>query len=571
MKKSTYVLIIILFFALLAAGAILSYFFFEIGKPSVDVPSRGYLEIPLAGPVHEIGSSDLFSSVLLGASNLTLQDLWMNLRKAKADSRIQAVLLRLNMIYCDWAKASEIRDAVLDFRRSGKKVYAYIEEAPDFDKEYYIATACDRIILHPSGWLGVNGIGGYVPFFKNTLDKLGIRAEFEQVEEYKTAYHMFTKDGFTPPHKEELESYYSSVFSYFLKTAAEARGKTEEEIRSLMARAFFQGAQAKEAGLVDDCLYEDELQILLKKQIGRSARVGFRDYTKVTPRSLGLQNGRKIALIYGVGTIMTGESLPQIMGGSTLARWIRTARIDKSIKAIVFRIDSPGGSSVGSDVIWREIVLAKKDKPVIVSMSDVAGSGGYWIAMGADTIVAQPQTLTGSIGVLAGKFNLAGLYEKLGITAEKLTFGDKADFFSTFRPFTPEERKILKDQILWTYDQFLTKAAEGRNMTKAEVDSAGKGRIWTGLQAKELGLVDELGGLTTAIDLAKQAAGIPQAEDARLVVWPKKRTLWQTLFGGQELGLNLESPAGLAEARQALGIITRTRIWAIMPFWTKAD
>ncbi len=571
MRKGTYVLIIVFFFILLAAAGLLSFLFLEFTRPTAEIPSSGYLDIPLAGPVEEIASSDFISQFLLGRKPLAMHDIWRNLRKAEADGRIQAVLLRIGLLQCDWAKANEIRDAIGQFRRSGKKAFAYIEEAPDCDLEYYIASACDRIILHPLGWLGINGIGGYVPFFRTTLDKLGIEAEFEHVEEYKTAYHMFTEKGFTAPHKEVMESIYADLFSQYVAKTAEARGLSDEEFRALIDRAFFQGELAKKAGLVDDCLYEDELGRLLQKEGKVLQRVRFSDYTRVNPRALGLETGRKIALIYGVGTIMTGESYPQIMGGATVARWIRSSRRDKSIKAIVFRVDSPGGSSVGSDVIWREIHLTQKVKPVVVSMSDVAGSGGYWIAMAAEKIVAQPQTLTGSIGVLAGKFNLAGLYEKLGVTAEKIAYGDKADIFSTFRPFTDEERKILKEEILWTYDQFLTKAAEGRSLSKEDVDRVGRGRVWTGRQAQERGLVDELGGLTTAITLAKKAAGIGGDEDVRLAVWPKKRSFWQTFFGTPELWIGAKSPSGLGKAVLAFQLMGETRIWALMPFWIKPE
>ncbi len=286
----------------------------------------------------------------------------------------------------------------------------------------------------------------------------------------------------------------------------------------------------------------------------------------MAPSAVGLEGGRKVALIYATGMIVTGESLPQVMGGTTVAGWLRAARRDPSIAAIVFRVDSPGGSSVGSDVIWREVVLAKKEKPVVVSMSDVAGSGGYWIAMAATKIVAQPQTLTGSIGVLAGKFSFAGLLGKLGVTAEKVTFGEKADIFSPFRPFTPEERKVLKEEILWTYDRFLAKVAEGRNMTKEDVDKVGRGRVWTGRQAKDRKLIDELGGLSTAVGLAKKLAGIPAEEDVRLVVWPKKLTLWESLFGAPSAGLDLKSAAGLEKALGMLRLMERMNIWAVMPF-----
>ncbi|MCJ7487185.1 MAG: signal peptide peptidase SppA [Candidatus Aminicenantes bacterium] len=567
MRKSAYVGMIFLFFFLLAAAGTFFLVVMDIGGTAVDMPVRGYLEVPLSGAVAEVAAADSISSLLLGARPLAMHDLWMNLRKAKVDSRIQAVLLRIGLLQCDWAKANEMREAVLDFRRSGKKVYAVIEEAPEFDMEYFVATACDRIILHPLGWLGINGIGGYVPFLKGALDKLGVRAEFEHVEEYKTAANMFTETGFTEAHREEMKSLYSDLFAQYVATAAKARGKSEGEFLALIDRGFFQGEKAKTAGLVDDCLYEDEIQALLRQDGRTQARVRFDDYTKVKPSSVGLETGRTVALIYAVGTIMTGESLPQILGGSTAARWIRTARNDSSVKAIVLRIDSPGGSSVGSDVIWREVALARKVKPVIVSMSDVAGSGGYWIAMAATRIVAQPQTLTGSIGVLAGKFSIDGLLGKLGVTSEKLSFGEKADIFSPFRPFTPGERKILKEEILWTYEQFLSKAAEGRGLTRDEVDAVGKGRIWTGRQAKDLKLVDELGGLTMAMGLAKKEAGIDADEEVRLDVWPKKRSFWQAVFSRSGIGLDIKSAAGREKILDTARMMNQTKIWAVMPFW----
>jgi protease-4 len=569
MKKGTYVLLIFLFFFLLAAASVFFLVFSEFAGTSVVVPSRSYLEVGLAGPVEELAPRDVLSVLLRRNKPITVYDFWMNMRKAAVDRRIQAVLVRVNMLECDWAKATELRDAILEFRRSGKRAYAFIEEAPDFDMEYYVATACDKVILHPLGWLGVNGIGGYVPFFKGALDKLGVRAEFEHVAEYKTAANMFTEKGFTPAHKEEMESLYSDIFAHYVRTAAAARGKTEAEFRALIDRGFFQGEQAKEAGLVDGCLYEDQLQRLIQADGPGLGRVRFEDYTEVKPASLGLDTGRRVALVYGVGTIMTGESLPPVLGASTVARWIRAAREDKSIAAIIFRVDSPGGSSVGSDVVWREVFLARKEKPVVLSMSDVAGSGGYWISMAATRIVAEPQTITGSIGVLAGKFSMAGLLDKLGISAERLTFGEKADIFSPFRPFTAAEKKALQDQILWTYDEFLTKAAAGRGLTKEEVNRIGRGRIWTGSQAKGLKLVDELGGLTTAVNQAKKLAGIPVSDEVRLVVWPKKVTFWQSLFGVPDIGINLKSAAGLEKALQTFRLMEKTNIWALVPFWEK--
>ncbi len=565
-RRSTYLLIAVLFFVVVGAGAVVSYLLFDIGRPAVDMPARAVLDIGLTGPVYEIAPSDFWSNLFVPVRPIAVHDVWLGLRKAKSDPRIKAVLLRPGLLECSWGKIAEIRDAVLDFRTSGKKAYAYFEEAPDADKEYYLATACDRIILHPLGWLGINGIGGFQPFFKGTLDKLGVKAEFEHVEEYKTAYNMFTEPGFTPAHREETESFIGDVFDGYVETAAAARGKTPEEFKALLDRAFFQGERALEAGLVDDVLYDDELKDKLLSEDGRPLRtIGLEAYTKVRAPAAGLGSGRRIALIYGVGPILSGEGVSQVMGGATVARWLRQAREDKSIAAVVFRVDSPGGSSVASDVIGREVALTKRAKPIVVSMSDVAGSGGYWIAMSANKIVAQPQTLTGSIGVLAGKFSFRDLYDKLGVGAESVSFGAKADIFSTYRPFTPEERQTLKQEILFTYGKFVAGVAEGRHLSPEKVNELGRGRIWTGRQARERGLVDELGGLTTAIALAKKQAGISAGDPVSLAIWPKKRTFWDSVFGRRAPETGFGARADLRRALDAFRLMAEPRVWALMP------
>ena len=571
MKKGKYILIIFLILGILAAAAFISYVLTSFGRPSVHVPSKAYLEINLSGELVETAQDDIFSLLFIGGKPLSLHDLRLNIRKAKSDMRIQALVLRLNLLVCDWAKIDEIRRLILDFRTSGKKAYAYIEEAPDFDKEYYLATACDSIVLHPMGWLGINGIGGHVPFFGKALEKIGAKAEFEHVEEYKTATNTFTESRFTPSHREMMESLYADVFETYVSTIAAARGKTGGEMRDLINRAFFQGSNALEAGLVDAVLFEDELHDLLKVDGQELSRIRFDDYAKARTASAGLRSGRKVALIYAVGPILTGESMPQIMGGTTTAAWIRQARQDKSLDAIVVRVDSPGGSSTGSDVIRRELALAARDKPVVVSMSDMAGSGGYWISLPAHKIIAHPQTWTGSIGVLAGKFSFGGLYEKIGVTGEPLTYGERADIFTTFREFTPEERNILKGEILWTYGQFLDRVAEARNMSRDEVDAVGRGRIWTGRQAVEIGLVDALGGLREAMDEAKNLAGIAPEEAIRLVVWPKKRSFWDAFLGRRDPASEILLPRQIRQVLPVLKLMERTRTWAIMPGWAVAQ
>lgn len=572
MKRSHYVFLIFLIFFFLLTATILAFIYYEFRKPTA-IQTHSYLEIDLAGPLPEFSEPDFLTALFLGPRPLSMHDLWQNLRKAKVDNRIRAVLLRFGYLGCDWAKASEVREAILDFRQSGKKAYAFIEEAPDADKEYFIATACDKVILHPLGWLGINGIGGWVPFVRGGLEKLGIEFEVEHVEEFKTAYNIFTETGFTPAHRTMMESLYSDIFNHYVQTIGQARGKSEAEMKQLIDRGLFQGEAALRAGLVDALLYQDDLEKLLLEEDKKTElkRVRMSDYTRVSPSSLGLDRGRKIALIYASGPIHTGEGIYQTIGSRSLSRYLRQAREAKNIEAIVLRVDSPGGSAVASDVIWREMVLAKKEKPVVVSMSDVAGSGGYWISMGAHKIVAQPGTLTGSIGVISGKVNMAGFYRKMGITAERLTYGQKADLFTSWRGLTQEERDFLKKEILWVYDQFLSKVAEGRNLAKAEVDRIGRGRVWTGHQARKINLVDDIGGLAKAIELAKSLAGIPLQEEVRLVVMPKRISLLAALFGRREARLKLPLlDAELVNLLSALDILREDKPWAIMPFWRVA-
>jgi len=573
MKKGKYIFIIFLIFFILLAATFVSFLVYEFAKPP-SVKPGSCLEINLSGEIVEKSQPDFLYTILMQKPPLSMYDIWTNIRKAKVDPKIDSILLRLGYIQSGWAKINEIREKVLDFRKSGKKVYAYIEESSELDKEYYLATACDQVILHPEGILIINGIGGYIPFMKKMLDTIGVEAEVERVEEYKTAYNMFTKDRLTPAHREMMESIYSDIFSFYIETVSKEIGKTKQEFRKLLDHAFFQGHKAKEAGLVNEVFYEDELWDFIEGENKKIHKINHFQYLKTSPSSLGLNKGKKIALIYGIGPIITGEAAYSVMGSRTVSKWIRDARKDKSIKAIVFRVDSPGGSAAASDSIWREISLAKKEKPVVVSMSDVAGSGGYQVSMAAHKIVAHPQTLTGSIGVIFAKFNMEKLYDKLGITGDRITFGDKADILTTFRESTDEERSFLKQMILDTYNHFITKAANNRNMTKEEVDKIGKGRVWTGIQAKKLGLIDEIGGLDKAVEIAKQMSGIPLDEEVRFLVIPKKVSFFDVLFSRATAQVPFEISVGDSEIKkwlQTFQILRDEAILALMPFWISPE
>ncbi|MGQ9800684.1 MAG: signal peptide peptidase SppA [Candidatus Saccharicenans sp.] len=568
MKKRLLWILLILFFFLLIVALGLSYFFYQLGSKEAAVAGNSYLEIKLEGRLDDYTPSlPLFE--FFPARTVSLYDTWMNLRKAARDSRIKAVVIKFGLLDSDWAKMEELRQAVLEFRQSGKPVLAYLEELPEADKEYYLASACDRIILHPLGWLGINGLAAYVPFFKGTLDKLGIKAEFEHIEEYKTAYNQFMESGFTPAHREMLQSIYEDIFNNYLREIAAARHKTPEEMKQLIDRGYFQGQEAVASGLVDELAYEDQLfQISQLEKYKELSRISNDKYASVRPESFGLNLGKKVALIFASGAILTGSGEQIALGSETFSRWLRAAVKDRSIEAIIVRIDSPGGSAVGSDIIWRELVKARSEKPVVISMSGLAGSGGYWMALGGHKIIAQPQTLTGSIGVIAGKFSFEGLMKKLGITTDRLVIGKRADAFSFYHDFSPEEKKILREEIGYIYEQFVERVASARNLPREEVERLGRGRVWTGRQARDLKLVDELGGLPRAVELTCELAGLPPETEVRLVVWPARRSLWDLILGRKtELSQSRQTLELLANYRKMINLFSGARVWSLMPFW----
>jgi len=423
--------------------------------------------------------------------------------------------------------------------------------------------------MHPLGWLGVNGLASYVLFFKNTLANLGIKAEFEHIAEYKTAYNQFTEDGFTPAHKEMMESIYQDIFDHYWHEMADARKISPEEMRRLIDRGFFQGKETVTAGLVDALAYEDQLLDFMNlKDVNRLQRISNEKYTAIKPSSVGLENGKKIAMIFASGTIISGEEQTLALGSDTFTKWLRSAVKDDSIKAIIVRVDSPGGSAVGSDIIYHELIEARKQKPVVVSMSGLAGSGGYWLALSGQEIIAQPQTLTGSIGVIAGKFSFSQLLDKLGIKTEKIIIGREADAFSIYKEFTPEEKESLQNQLASTYVEFLERVAAARNLNIEEVDRIGRGRVWTGKQAMELHLIDRLGGYYQAIEAAKKLAGISLEEEVKLIVWPKKRSWLDIILGrGKDPNAVNQTATFIQSFKTCLTYGSQPRVWSLMPGW----
>jgi protease-4 len=489
-----------------------------------------FLELKLSGKIVEENTR----VGIFGKKKLTMMDLLNDIERAKEDESIKGIILRIDPLDMGLAKAQEIKEAILDFKKSGKRVIAYVEFGGN--KEYYIATVADKIVMMPTGYLMFTGLNAEITFIKGTLDKLGIVADLEHIGDYKTASDRVTRKEMSEAHREVINSLLDDMYDQITRDVAFQRGWSQEELKSKIDQGPFTATEAYEANLVDTLMYYDQIDDMIKEREGEKPhRINHKRYASRTYYKYSWAIPPKIAVIFATGSIFEGESgrdflWGDVMGSETIANAIKTAREDRTVKAIVFRVDSPGGSGIASDVILREIIRTKGKKPFVVSMSDVAGSGGYWISCAADTIVSLPGTYTGSIGVISGKISLEGLYEKIGFTTEVIKRGKHADFFTTTRQFTDEEREIVKRQIKEFYDEFVRKVAEGRGLSYEEVDTIGKGRVWTGRQAKGNGLVDELGGMNLALAIAREKAGIPEDTEVEILALPKGRRWFPLSF-----------------------------------------
>jgi protease-4 len=504
-------------------------------RPSIK--DNSVLALRVSGPLPDYVPDNALNRIF-GNPPQSLSSLLAQFRKAKADKRISAIILDVDASDAGWAKAEEIRDAIKDFRASGKPVYAYMETG--FNKDYYVAAACDKIYLPPSGELFVTGLAADVMFFRGSLDKLGIYPDVYQIGKYKTAGDMFTQKEMTKEHRDFINSLLDDLYGRYMDGIAQGRSKSADDVKKLIDNAPYTAAQAKDAGLVDGALYREDVEKELKKRLGYKESDELRitkaaDYRRVSQESLGLNRGEKIAVVYAAGDIVSGTSQfgssgEETIGSDSLARVLKEVRDDNTIKAVVLRVDSPGGSGLASDIIWKGVESLKEKKPVVVSMSDVAASGGYYIACSANKIVAQPSTITGSIGVVGGKPVVKGFYDWIGITNEYVLRGTNAGMFRESEKFSDSERKKFEEFLHSTYEDFTSKVAKGRSKDKNYIDSIGQGRVWTGHQGKENGLVDEYGGLDKAIEIAKQLAKIPAEKGVQRIIRPQLPSFWDQLF-----------------------------------------
>ena len=502
------------------------------------VPARTVLELRLDQDLVETNAGDPLAEIT-GRDGNTFRAVIDALDQASEDDRVAGLVAYVGSGY-GMAKTQELRDAIARFRAKGKFAYAFAETYGELDsgnRAYYLASAFDEIWVQPGSTVGLTGLLASAQFFRGTLDLLEVEVNGDHRREYKNAYNQYTERRYTDAHKEAATAMIEDFQAQIVAGIAEGRGLSEEKVLELVKGGPYTAPEALELGLIDGLGFRDEVIAKAKERAENGELLYAHKYLARAGRP-HTDGKHKVAIIYGVGGVMRGASAidpltgSRTMGSDTVAGGLRAAIDDEDVKAIVFRVDSPGGSAVASETIWRETVRARDaGKPVVVSMGDVAASGGYYVAAYANKIVAEPGTITGSIGVFAGKPNIRKLYNKLGVTVDSVHTAPNATMFSEVHSYDEHEWTRLQAFLDQIYGDFKHKVAEGRGLTDEQVEALAKGRVWTGTRAKENGLVDELGGLETAIRLAKEEAGIPADDEIRLVTYPKSDGFFADFFG----------------------------------------
>lgn len=565
--------------AVLVAGlGLLGWFAFSRSKAPTITPGSTLIirleELPERAPVQ-------VPWALPGTRRATtVAEFWTALNYAASDSRISAVIFEPGHGNFGWARMQEVKTDLEQFRKSGKPLVAWLRSPGS--REYYMAMACQKIYIAPVDTLDLKGVSLETMYFRNTLEKLGVTVDVEHAGKYKDYGDMFVRSSMSPETKEVMNSLVDGIYGDLTATVAKGRGKDEATARALIDRGPFLSAQAKAEGLVDDVVYEEQVFDLVRSELHQNEliRASLEDYSAAREES----SGSRIAFVAADGSISGGEPTSEFddeLKSDAFDRALTEIGRDKTIRGVIVRINSPGGEVTASDEMWKAMNELRKKKPVVISMSDYAASGGYYMAMSGDPIVAYPATLTGSIGVVFGKPNLHGLYDKLGITKDSVKRGHFAQIESDYSPLTEEERLKLKAGIDADYEDFVGKVAAARRKPAGEIEPLAQGRVWLGTEAKANGLVDEIGGISRAVDLIRTKAGIKPHEKISLVAYPGKRSLLDMVFNrpgsasaeerAEQLLLHSTTQAGLGNLA-AIWTDSRLRIWArggmlqMMPF-----
>jgi len=526
---------------LVIAGIVLSILFIMgiaglVASSSGDVPTvkaNSVLYINLSGSVAERIPEDPFAEAF-GEENRGIELLaTLNaLEYAKTDPNIKGIYMEHGYLSGGYGSIEEIRDAIEDFKSSGKFVYSYAEFLSEAN--YYVASVSDEIYFNPQGIMELNGLSANITFFKGLFDKLEIEPQIFRVGTYKSAVEPFMRKDMSEANREQVGSFINSIYDHYLQKVSASRGIDYDKLKVISDSMLVRNADdAFKYKLVTKIAYSDEIKALIREQLelkedGKINSVSLKNYIKVA-NAVDNYSSNKIAVIIAEGEIVSGKGDVDNVGSDKFARAIKKARENDKVKAIVIRVNSPGGGIVASDVIWHEILLTKQKKPVIASMSSVAASGGYYLSMPCDTIVAQPNTITGSIGIFGMMFNMSGFLEnKLGITSDVVNTGEFSDIYTVSRPLNDYEKSIIQGRVEEGYESFTGKAAEGRNMDIEALKKVASGRVWTGSQAKEIGLVDVLGSYDDAIKIAATKAGIE--DDYMTIMYPELKSEFEEIM-----------------------------------------
>ncbi len=500
----------------------------------IDVDSNSVLHIAFNNSIPERTPNNPLSGLgflgIDGDRSIGLNDILANIKKARTDNNIKGIFLDQSYMLSGQATTEEIRNALIDFKKSGKFIIAYSEVYTQ--SFYYLASVADKVYINPKGMFDFRGFSSQITFLKGALDKLGIEAQIIKVGTYKSAVEPLILTKMSDANRMQVNSYLGSLYDFYLTGISNSRKINKDSLFNLANNLSIQFPEdALKYKLVDGLKYKDEVLDELKERTDIAVKsdlhnVDLSDYTNSDAKDGDNKKDSKnrIAIVYASGEIGGGDGDDNSIGSEKISAALRKVRLDDKIKAVVLRVNSPGGSSLASDVIWREVMLTKKVKPIIVSMGDLAASGGYYISCAADSIIAEPNTITGSIGIFAVIPNLQKLFnDKLGITFDGVKTGKYADLGNISRPLSPEEKAILQNTVNRGYDEFTKAVAKGRHKTQAYVNSIGQGRVWTGTQAVKIGLVDRLGNINDAIKSAARKANI---KNYKLVAYPEQKSFF---------------------------------------------
>lgn len=530
------VVVVLIFVGIIAAST---------SKEVPEVKENSILLAKFNGPIADRSDNNPFSKFLsgnpYGGEVLGLDQILKDIKKAETDDHVKGIFLQLSVVPTGTATIEEIRNALLEFKESGKFIYAYADLVTE--KSYYLATVADSIFMTPKGMFNFDGLSAEVTFYKNAMEKLGVEMQVIRHGSFKSAMEPYMRENLSEENREQIESYVGSIWNNMMTGISETRGISLADLNQYADELIsFDGDKLVETNMIDGLIYYDEMLSLLKQKMGVEEEddleaISLSKYNEVPSKKKKEYTRDKVAVIYGTGTVIDGNYGEGYVGSERIAKAIRKARRDKSVKAIVLRVNSPGGSMIASDVIYREVKLAAQEKPLVASMGNVAASGGYYIAAPADTILASPNTITGSIGVFARIPNMQKLMnDKLGITTDVVKTNRHSNMITVFNPMDPEVRTVLQKSVDEAYETFVKVVSDGRDMTKEEVDAIGGGRVWAGNDALENGLIDMFGGLNKSIKVAADMAGL---ENYRIQSLPKLEDpltmIMKELTGGAKL------------------------------------